>query len=363
MFCKYCGRKLEDSEKFCAICGARTDMQDSPVINTNNPEVSENKESKFENFMEKWFYKDFKEMTTSQLEKYSMAMSVLMLVFQLARIICVWFKLSTTFLFIGELFCVLSDWYFLSKMGIRGAWKLWGLFLYPVYLLIKARKTDRKYIWSILCAVVLIGGLALFCAEIIGVYNATNEGIAENTGSETTEMTIGATTDTTTDTISIESKINSEITNLVSKHNSFLEEAIIEDDATSYEMAMDMFLLDKSYFLQYEDDPYVYYAKYIQDQKDIYGVMLFFDESGELSKISVGASFTTSPNGMEGAYLCLRIMSYGMISSVNPEMTKDEVVDWYKEVGLNAGEYCTRDGVKYATYGTDELFVFDIVIK
>lgn len=344
MNCKNCGSELKDSYKFCNVCGKQNELFQIPAEKMDAENGIKNNESKFEKFMSEHIYKN---LSANDIEKGSTATSILMVLLQLIKVICLCFDFNISFLFIGEIFCVLSDWFFLSKMGIHGAWKLWGLFLYPVYLFLKARKTNKKYIWSIICAVILVGGVMLSV-----VFNGVNSGsapnlITENTGNET----------------SIESKIRSQIKSVVLKYNSFLEKAIINDDPISYQTLMEAFLLQDSYFLQYNDDPYVYYAKYVENQNDLYVVMLFFDESWELSKISIGTSFVTNPNGVEGAYQCLSILAYGMISVANSEMTVDEVIEWYKEVAVKEGEYCIRNDIKYVAYGTEEMFVFEIIME
>jgi len=340
MTCKNCGSEVKASDKFCGMCGTQNELFEISGENDGR-----DNETKFEKIMSKHIYKN---LSAGDIENCSTVMSILMVLLQLVRMICVCFDFSTSFLFVGELFVVLSDWYFLSKMGIRGIWKLWGLFFYPVYLFIKARKTNKKYVWSILCTAILVGGVIMLSI----VFNGVNSGSAPNL---ITENTGNAT--------SIEGKIKSQITSLVSKYNSFLEKAIINDDSISYQTVMGAFLLQESYFLQYDGDPYVYYAKYAENQNDLYTIMLFFDENGELSKISIGASFVTNPNRAEGAYECLSILAYGMISATNPEMTVDEVKECYKEVAVNAGEYYIHNDIKYAAYGTEEMLVFEIIME
>ena len=48
------------------------------------------------------------------------------------------------------------DWHYLKSLGIRGAWRIWGFFLPPVYLFIRAKKTNKNYVWGIVAVVVLL---------------------------------------------------------------------------------------------------------------------------------------------------------------------------------------------------------------
>lgn len=152
MYCSSCGKEIRDTDRYCPGCGAEQKEEE-------NKNLIEMNESKIELFMRKNFYKKVNEWSTDELIKISTVYSIVFVILQVIRVVLIWLDLSVTGLAFGEIFCLLSDWFFLSKLGVRGFWKAWGLFLVPIYLFMKAKKTDKKYIWGILHAIIMVAGV------------------------------------------------------------------------------------------------------------------------------------------------------------------------------------------------------------
>lgn len=83
------------------------------------------------------------------------------------------------------LVCLLMDWRALSNVGICGGWKAWGLFVLPVYLFVRASKTNRRYVAATVSLIVFAAAVVLaivngfaFEENALEVPEATFEAVA-----------------------------------------------------------------------------------------------------------------------------------------------------------------------------------------
>ena len=176
MFCRNCGTNVTNM-KYCPKCGTKVEASDEPYQEDMNMQTSLPKAEKlsgFDKFMYKSFYANGKLSYESAGKSYVIGILIIQLIQVLFTLIVgdmpTW---STAVLLIF----ILLDWYSLSKRGVKGVWKVWGLFVTPIYLLIRAKKTDKKYllpILSLLCVVAAIGILVLQ-ALLPNVNNLSND--------------------------------------------------------------------------------------------------------------------------------------------------------------------------------------------
>lgn len=159
MICKNCGTDVTGMA-YCPVCGAK--VADEEKDNASTAQVKE--ESRFDYFMYKTFFANGK-ISYEDAEK---GFVIGIIALQILQMVLMIFGITLSVLSVCTLLCVLLDWYSLSKRGIRGAWKIWGIFVTPVYLLIRTRKTNRKYIIPIISFVCVVVSL------ILAIGNSTN---------------------------------------------------------------------------------------------------------------------------------------------------------------------------------------------
>lgn len=147
MFCKNCGTDVTGMV-YCPVCGAK--VADEEKDNASTTQVKE--ESKFDHFMYKTFFADGK-ISYEDAEK---GFVIGIIALQILQMVLMIFDITLSVLSVCTLLFVLLDWYSLSKRGIRGAWKIWGIFVTPVYLLIRTKKTNGNNIIPIISFVCVI---------------------------------------------------------------------------------------------------------------------------------------------------------------------------------------------------------------
>ncbi len=162
--------------------------------------------------------------------------------------------------------------------------------------------------------------------------------------------------------LSKEERVQVTINNIVNVYNDFLVEIIENDDADSYKNVIETFSLGKDNFIQDEYNEDIYYATYMQDGKELYGVALYFYGEGELGGIRIVTSYENNANGVEGAYECLRILSYGFMATVDENKSVDEIKDIFKGATMAPGNILAYDGIEYKAIEGDDNFKFDIYI-
>ena len=164
MYCRKCGSELRNTDVFCTNCGEK--IADSYKNDVEN--ITQKRQTKFDRFMKKTFFqnKDFTNEEYEKVGKFSVAIIVL---FQFIAMFLVLFfdvEIPTGGIF---LFWWLLDCYILNQLGIRGKWKIWGVIVIPVYLCIRAKKTDKKYTWAIVSILVCALGIGgAFVSEFYG---------------------------------------------------------------------------------------------------------------------------------------------------------------------------------------------------
>ena len=152
MFCKNCGTDVTGMV-YCPVCGAK--VADEEKDNASTTQVKE--ESKFDHFMYKTFFANGK-ISYEDAEK---GFVIGIIALQILQMVLMIFGITLSVLSVCTLLFVLLDWYSLSKRGIRGAWKIWGIFVTPVYLLIRTRKANGKYVVPIISFVCVIISIIL----------------------------------------------------------------------------------------------------------------------------------------------------------------------------------------------------------
>ncbi len=179
MYCRKCGNELGNTDMFCSNCGERivSDNENVVSVKSVNNDVeydvttnSQTEESKFDRFMKKSFFQN-KELTNEVLEragKVNVVGIVLMQLLALALLLL--FDIEIPSLGI-TLFWWWFDCYVLKKQGIRGKWKIWGFICIPVYLCIRAKKTNKKYTWAIIS--ILFSIFVTVCAVVSEFYGGT----------------------------------------------------------------------------------------------------------------------------------------------------------------------------------------------
>ena len=187
---------------------------------------------------------------------------------------------------------------------------------------------------------------------LIFILILTLSGCSTETGSNKTE----------TPSVSKETKISTKISELVSLHNTFLESALVNDDNLAYQTVLNAFSLKSEYFSPLEEDENVYFAKYVENQKEMFAILLYFDDLGYLTQIQIGVPFASFNNGIDGAYECLKILSYGMLSAVNPQDSPNEILDLWQSISLAEGTIYKTENIEYCAYSTEDMFIFNIYL-
>lgn len=140
MFCKHCGKQIEDNIKFCPYCGGKAadDTEASKETGSNQLKTADEELS----------------------NKYVWALATVPI---LVSWIVVWLfgisalSLSTTVtLFLNFIFLSM-DVKMLKSVGIDpGKWLWLGIVFVPVYLFMRANKTDKKYSYGIVWCVMFL---------------------------------------------------------------------------------------------------------------------------------------------------------------------------------------------------------------
>lgn len=200
MYCRKCGNKLDSGDVFCSNCGERivsnaeNDESIEYVNNNLQNDISNNsqtEETKFDRFMRKTFFQN-RELTNDALQQAGQVgiVSIVLLQF-VAFALLLFFDIEIPSLGITLLWW-LFDCYVLKKQGIRGVWKIWGVFIIPVYLCIRAKKTSKKYTWAIISILVCVLGIG--GAVVSEFYGGTvvNQEITQDNSKENDEEQISS---------------------------------------------------------------------------------------------------------------------------------------------------------------------------
>lgn len=162
MYCTKCGNELNDDDVYCSVC-------ETPVSNNIPTPQSEQHSSKFDAFMTKTFLANGALSYSKAGRIYSSSIILLQVIM---LILVLLFNDNFGISYASMIFLFL-DWYFLSKQGIRGAWKLWGLVLIPLYLLLRELKTERKFIYPILSTAICV--ISVITVLLSGFSGGTEE--------------------------------------------------------------------------------------------------------------------------------------------------------------------------------------------
>lgn len=157
MYCRQCGKEIKETDIYCSNCGAKIELE-NVEIGDDISNITEDKETKFDSFMKKMFFQN-KELTNEVLEqagKINVIGIVLIQFVAFALLLLFDIEIPSSGI---TLFWWLFDCYVLKKQGIHGKWKIWGFFIIPVYLCIRAKKTNKKYIWAIISILVCVLGI------------------------------------------------------------------------------------------------------------------------------------------------------------------------------------------------------------
>lgn len=72
---------------------------------------------------------------------------------------------------IAMLVIVILDLVYLSNIGIRGGWK-WSVLIYPLYLFLRAQKTDGDKKWAIINLIEFVIGIILAIVSVTAAIRA-----------------------------------------------------------------------------------------------------------------------------------------------------------------------------------------------
>lgn len=155
------------------------------------------------------------------------------------------------------------------------------------------------------------------------------------------------------------------INEFLDDYNQFYDEnllSIVEnDDNNSYKMIKESLVLKAEYFQQSQLDKNVLVAKYINsDGVELFDVMLYMNDDDKIVEVRIGTMHATHPNGEDGAYELLRLLSYGCIYAIDDGLDREEITDLFKEACTNEGKVIENEGVEY--YAGDDGAIFSFII-
>ncbi len=293
MYCRQCGNEIKETDIYCSNCGAKIELEnvESGGAITN---IIEDKETKFDRFMKKMFFQN-KELTNEVLEQAGTINVIGIVLIQfVAFALLLLFDIEIPSGGI-TLFWWLFDCYVLKKQGIRGKWKIWGFFIIPVYLCIRATKTNKKYIWAVLSILVCVLGIG--GAVVSELYGGTevNQEITQNKGKENNDKQISSAIHIVKNYFETEY-----VKGLVGYYFEYSDVEITTNSDGSFTGCFDMKKKNK-YF---NDDSDLYYVEFTADKKDIrfgYTVSKGFSEY------------------MQEAYGAPRLVEYTIVATWNGE--------------------------------------------
>lgn len=157
MFCKHCGKQIEDNIKFCPYCGGRA-VDDTEVFKETGSKASD--DTTYNKVITETGSNQLKTADGELSNKYVWALATVPI---LVSWIVVWLfgisalSLSTTVtLFLNFIFLSM-DVKMLKSAGIDpGKWLWLGIVFVPVYLFMRASKTDKKYSYGIVWCVMFL---------------------------------------------------------------------------------------------------------------------------------------------------------------------------------------------------------------
>lgn len=172
MFCKECGRKIEDNSNFCRFCGfeiSQAQYEDEYYANRNY----ENSDSNYENNYSNEVYENApaedanKIVTKGNLFLYLMILPCLFESIFLTYITTPVGIIGAIVSYAISIICVLNDFTCLRKLNADGAWKYIALISPLIYTFVRREKLKQynavgPFIFYILMTIVNVAVMTVF---------------------------------------------------------------------------------------------------------------------------------------------------------------------------------------------------------
>lgn len=156
MFCKHCGKQIEDNTRFCPFCGGKA----ADNTNTGKETISADNKITDGGNMKSNSANQLSIADNEMTNKYVWALATVPI---LASWIVIWlfgisgYQLATLTTFGLNIVFLSMDVKMLKRCGKdAGKWLWLGIILVPVYLFMRASKTDKKYSYGIAWCVMLL---------------------------------------------------------------------------------------------------------------------------------------------------------------------------------------------------------------
>lgn len=155
MYCSKCGAQIPDGAAFCPSCGAHQNSAQRPQQTQGYRGGYENRAGQVPPYQGNQAVPQTSSggvkintypMIAVILYGIEILLTLIMINSWQAAVAC---SVLNVILSIAFLVITILDLVYLSNIGIRGGWK-WSVLIYPLYLYLRAKKTDRDYKWAII---------------------------------------------------------------------------------------------------------------------------------------------------------------------------------------------------------------------
>lgn len=199
MYCSNCGKEIPDDSKFCPKCGSSVEPAErqsapdqktleatvaAPTYPADMAEAASDAQSAV-GLRESRIPLYLWPLVMVLLQAAGITVGIMMSMNPMTSFFSPGYWIAAALMGLGIVIVPVIDIIYLSSIGIRGAWK-WSVLILPLYLFIRASKTNRRYVLPIIYLILIAAGVVWeFVGPDIILRNLVNE--VESADGDTTE--------------------------------------------------------------------------------------------------------------------------------------------------------------------------------